>query len=222
MDRKKLALIALIGILALIWVVRLTVKVEPEEVVKASKPTRPRRVQVARPPAPQVIEEVEVRLGEEAKDLFRPLYPKRVTTPPKAPPREAPPPPKREARIEGGELRVPPPPPLPPGVIGPGPPLEVKPPPIPGITPPPPKESPPGEFKGLNFVGLVKRKGVPTLFFSKDDEILAVREGDLLMDKYKVEKVTEESMVLLSLERMEITITFIEGEPLKVTVKSRG
>ena len=78
------------------------------------------------------------------------------------------------------------------------------------------------DLKGLTFLGLVRTGVRQTVFLSKDQEILAVRKGDLLLDKYRVEKVTEESVVLISPKKDEITITFVEGEPLKVTTKRQS
>lgn len=78
------------------------------------------------------------------------------------------------------------------------------------------------DLKGLAFLGLVRTGVRQTVFLSKDQEILAVRKGDLLLDKYRVEKVTEESVVLISPKKDEITITFVEGEPLKVTTKRQS
>lgn len=240
MDRKKRVLLILVGLLAMVWVVKLGWKEAPEEVARSVKVPRGRKVVSLprQPEAPQPtlwVATTPESPPDKTKDLFRPLYARRQEAvavarrpgdriggarPPAAEPGRAPLPPGIPAP-PGSEAG----PPLPPGVqarAGP-------PPPPPGVRTPPAVPGAPTpaarpadslqELSGLNFVGLMRKGEKRTIFLSKGGEVYLVKEGDLFLEKYRVRETADESLLLISPGQEKIEITFPEGKPLKVTLK---
>lgn len=109
---------------------------------------------------------------------------------------------------EQKSLPAPPPPPPPkPQAIKP-----VAPPP-----PPPAAEQPTPlqrDMASFTFLGFLKKGEKKTIFLSSNKEIFLARKGDRLSGKYEVTNITDEALVITSLDGGEIVIPLVENKPL--------
>jgi len=98
-------------------------------------------------------------------------------------------------------------------------PLPVKPQPEPISKPEPlPVSDSPIERDVARFVflGFLEAGKVTTIFLSKDDDIIIVKEGDKIVDDYIVRKITDDNIVITSLDNTaSIEINLVENEPLR-------
>lgn len=108
-------------------------------------------------------------------------------------------------------VKMPPLPPLPkPSLIPPPPP--PKPPEAPVVAPPSPTERDLARFTFLGFLVKDKRR---TVFLAKDKEIFVVRKGDKILSKYDVVNVTDEALTIkIVSDGSEIVIPLVENRPL--------
>jgi hypothetical protein len=102
------------------------------------------------------------------------------------------------------KLPPPPPPPL----------LKPSPPP-----PPPPPPSPQSiatmEMAKFQFLGFLKKDNKKTIFLHKDNEIILVKKGDKIANKYEVTSITDDALIINStLGGGQIVIPLVENKPL--------
>lgn len=104
--------------------------------------------------------------------------------------------------------KLPPPPPPPP----------VKPAAPPPPPPPPtPREIATMEMAKFKFLGFLKKDNRKTIFLHKDsNEIILVRKGDKIANKYEVSNITDEALTINSLGEGggQIVIPLVENMPL--------
>jgi len=98
-------------------------------------------------------------------------------------------------------LPPPPPPPLPPSHITP---------------PPPPPVSPArAEMAKFTFLGFLKKEGRKIIFLSRGTEIILVKKGDTIDNRFKVTDLTDEALTISSTsESGQIVIPLVENTPL--------
>lgn len=103
--------------------------------------------------------------------------------------------------------KLPPPPPPPPLLKPPSPP----PPP-----PPPPSPSPVTmEMAKFTFLGFLKKDNKKTIFLHKDNEIILVKKGDKISNKYEVTNITDDVLTINSISGGgQIVIPLVENMPL--------
>lgn len=67
----------------------------------------------------------------------------------------------------------------------------------------------------FTFLGFLKKGTVKTIFLAKDKEILLVKKGDKIADRYEAEDITDQALTLTVLDSGdEIVIPLIENRPL--------
>jgi hypothetical protein len=186
MNRKKLLLfillIALAVAIGLSYVFMPRQKtVERLTFTPGSRPA-PTRNAAAAPPRMddkklhlEVLDAPAARFAGFRRNIFQPIFHeelKRIPLPP-------PPPPPLAAKA-----------PEPPALVGP-------PPPPPGLAAMPVEPPKPAETLGtFTFLGFVKKDNRKTIFLSKSNEIILVRKGDKIANKYEVTNITDEAMTL--------------------------
>lgn len=104
------------------------------------------------------------------------------------------------------KLPLPPPPPF-----RPAPPPPLPPPPIKTLTPPVRSE-----MAQFTFLGFLKKDGRKTIFLAKDNEIFLVRKGDKILNTYEVTKITDDMLTINSISGGQIVIPLVENKPLSV------
>ena len=100
----------------------------------------------------------------------------------------------------------------------PPPPLPPPPPPPPSTTPPPPAPPSPvrAEMAKFTFLGFLKDQGRKTIFLSKDQEIILVKKGDKIANRFEVTNLTDEALTISSTtESGQIVIPLVENSPLR-------
>lgn len=102
---------------------------------------------------------------------------------------------------------LPPPPPPPPPIIA-------------TIPAPPPTPTPPSpvraEMAKFTFLGFLKNGGRKTIFLSKDQEIILVKKGDKIANRFEVTNLTDEALTISSTtESGQIVIPLVENSPLR-------
>ncbi len=102
--------------------------------------------------------------------------------------------------------------PLPP----PPPPPQLKPPSPPPPPPPPPPPSPVTiEMAKFTFLGFLKKDNRKTIFLHKDNEIILVKKGDRIANKYEVTNITDDVLTINSISGGgQIVIPLVENMPL--------
>jgi hypothetical protein len=99
------------------------------------------------------------------------------------------------------------------------PPLPPPPPPPPSSTPapPPPPISPVrAEMAKFTFLGFLKKEGRKTIFLSKGNEIILVKKGDKIDNRFEVTNLTDEALTITSTtESGQIVIPLVENSPLR-------
>ena len=102
--------------------------------------------------------------------------------------------------------KLPPPPPPPP----------FKPPSPPPPPPPPPPPSPVTmEMAKFTFLGFLKKDNKKTIFLHKDNEIILVKKGDKIANKYEVTNITDDVLTINSISGGgQIVIPLVENMPL--------
>lgn len=66
------------------------------------------------------------------------------------------------------------------------------------------------------FLGFLESRKGKTIFLSKDDDVIIVKEGDVMLKKYLVKKITDNNVIITSVDDSEsITISLVENEPLR-------
>lgn len=112
-------------------------------------------------------------------------------------------------------LPVPPPPP-PPKKLPP----VVQPPPVtvPKVVEPTPVQR---DMAAFTFLGFLKKGEKKTIFLSSNKEIFLARKGDRLAGKYEVTTITDEALVITSLDGGEIVIPLVENKPLAAPSQSK-
>jgi hypothetical protein len=147
--------------------------------------------------APQVADEVTLRLdlldkqssrfAGYKRNLFKPVFyeeQKALPTPP-------PPPPPRPQPVKPAAAPAPPPPPA----VAEQTPLQR-------------------DMASFTFLGFLKKGEKKTIFLSSNKEIFLARKGDRLSGKYDVTNITDEALVITSLDGGEIVIPLVENKPL--------
>jgi len=104
--------------------------------------------------------------------------------------------------------KLPPPPPPPPPFKPPSPP--------PPPPPPPPTPSPVTmEMAKFTFLGFLKKDNKKTIFLHKDNEIILVKKGDKIANKYEVTNITDDVLTINSISGGgQIVIPLVENMPL--------
>ncbi len=104
------------------------------------------------------------------------------------------------------KLPPPPPPPSPP----------LKPPSPPPPPPPPPPPSPVTmEMAKFTFLGFLNKDNRKTIFLHKDNEIILVKKGDKIANKYEVTNITDDALTINSISGgSQIIIPLVENMPL--------
>jgi hypothetical protein len=112
-------------------------------------------------------------------------------------------------RLEPLKSSIPVPPPPPPPAPAPQP---TQPPP-----PPPPPPSPVrAEMAKFTFLGFLKKEGIKTIFLSKGNEIILVKKGDKIANRFEVTNLTDEALTISSTtESGQIVIPLVENSPLR-------
>ena len=100
------------------------------------------------------------------------------------------------------------------------PPPPLPPPPPPTITPSPPPPAPPSpvraEMAKFTFLGFLKDESRKTIFLSKDQEIILVKKGDKIANRFEVTNLTDEALTISSTtESGQIVIPLVENSPLR-------
>lgn len=100
--------------------------------------------------------------------------------------------------------------------------VAVKPPQLP---PPPPQKTVPAEpavakpevapLASFTFLGFLKKGAQRTIFLAKDKDIILVKKGDKVADRYEASSITDQALTLLATDTGdEIVIPLIENRPL--------
>lgn len=114
-------------------------------------------------------------------------------------------------------VRLPPPPP---------PPKRQTPPPlsIPPVSVSKPPEPTPiqRDMAAFTFLGFLKKGDNKTIFLSRNKEIFLARKGDRLSGKYDVTAITDEALVITSIDGGEIIIPLVENKPLAAPGQSKS
>ncbi len=106
---------------------------------------------------------------------------------------------------------LPAPPPPPPPKAQPVKPVATAPPPPPAAEPQTPLQR---DMASFTFLGFLKKGEHKTIFLSSNKEIFLARKGDRLAGKYEVTNITDEALVITSLDGGEIVIPLVENKPL--------
>jgi len=189
MNRKKMILIALLGVLALALLYAFWASPEQQRVTTS----------VAEPPAKKTAtstdnvtkKKVKVELLDKdygtfkgiQRNLFGDLYPRPKVVKP------APPSPK---------------------------PVVVKPPPKPAVKAPTPVEVVRRELARFTFMGYLRKQDSWTIFLSSRDEIFLVKEGDRFgpNNQFHAVEITPEQLVINQATQGRIEIPLVEKQPL--------
>lgn len=203
-NRKKLILFPLLGVLAILMgrAVFRDSQPEPQATAPAAARPAPRPVAQGTPAPPGDNEGVRLDLLNRERepyqgtrhDLFAPLF--TVTTKPAKPSMPA----------------VPPPPPLP--RIPALPPLPA-PPPLPGT--PSPAMAAQQELARFTYLGFLEKRGAKSIFLSSGDEIFVVKQGDRFGRgrQFQVAQLTPDRLVVRQeSDPRPITIPLVEQAPL--------
>jgi hypothetical protein len=98
---------------------------------------------------------------------------------------------------------------------------QVVPPPVPQKIVTPPVDSvliqpePAQPLARFTFLGFLKKGSIKTIFLAKDKDILLVKKGDKIADRYQAEDITDQALTLTVLDTGdEIVIPLIENRPL--------
>ncbi len=195
MNRKKLIL----AILALSFVVAATysyIRMPRQKTVAELKFVPGMKSTPRAATTPQVSEDVRLRLDLLDKqtarftgykrNLFKPIFFEEQKAMPTLPP---PPPPKNQ----------------------PVKPVTAPPPPPPAAEQQTPLQR---DMASFTFLGFLKKGEKKTIFLSSNKEIFLARKGDRLAGKYEVTNITDEALVITSLDGGEIVIPLVENRPL--------
>jgi len=104
--------------------------------------------------------------------------------------------------------------------------VAIKPPPLPPVAPPPPPpkvEPPPAAqpetlrstLARFVFLGYLKKDNRKTIFLSKDKDIILVKKGDKFAGRYEARSITDQALTIVATDTgEEIVIPLLENQPL--------
>uniref|UniRef100_A0A831UF23 Type II secretion system protein PulP n=1 Tax=Geobacter metallireducens TaxID=28232 RepID=A0A831UF23_GEOME len=199
MNRQRLILLALLGVLAIAAVVSYVRMPRQQTVAQLKKD--PGKATPARKPAGtaaaadrklrlDLLECPPGRFAGFKRNIFRPIFRDETKLPPPMP-------------------ALPKPVPLPPPV--PAPPVAL-PPPMPAAPQPPQVVR---DMARFTFLGFLKKDNRKTIFLARDKEILLVRQGDKIAGSYEATTITDEALSIRSLaDGSEMVIPLVENRPL--------
>ena len=68
----------------------------------------------------------------------------------------------------------------------------------------------------FTFLGFLKKEGRKTIFLSKGNEIILVKKGDKIDNRFEVTNLTDEALTITSTtESGQIVIPLVENSPLR-------
>jgi len=71
------------------------------------------------------------------------------------------------------------------------------------------------EMAKFQFLGFLKKDNKKTIFLHKDNEIILVKKGDKIANKYEVTSITDDALIINStLGGGQIVIPLVENKPL--------
>lgn len=199
MNRQKLILFVLLGVLAIAAVVSY-VRMPRQQTASQLRKAPEKGTSARKPAATATADDRKLRLdllecppGRFAgfkRNIFRPIFRDETKLPPPMP-------------------ALPKPVPLPPPV--PAPPVAL-PPPMP-VAPQPPQVV--RDMARFTFLGFLKKDNRKTIFLARDKEILLVRQGDKIAGSYEATTITDEALSIRSLaDGSEMVIPLVENRPL--------
>jgi len=71
------------------------------------------------------------------------------------------------------------------------------------------------EMAKFTFLGFLKKDNKKTIFLHKDNEIILVKKGDKIANKYEVTNITDDALTINSISGgSQIIIPLVENMPL--------